>query len=228
MGARPQAIINRQTLDKCDLLVAIFGTRVGSETGEYDSGTIEEIEEHIALGKPAMVYFSKHLGDSDNFDSDQYAKLEELKKSYENRGLYEVYDGNANFKDKFARQLQIKVNEHEIFQFREEGINFGSGIEESESSVPRLSDIAKVILKEVSRARQGYIGYLFSRGETFILIDGSKNVIPDRNPRTAAQWRAALKELRDAELLEDEGNQGEVLAITPRGYKIADMIEVTT
>ena len=66
-----------------------------------------------------MVYFSKQLGDSDTFDRDQYAKLEELKKSYENRGLYEVYDGNADFKDKFSRQLQIKVNEHEIFQFRE-------------------------------------------------------------------------------------------------------------
>ena len=41
---RPQEIINRQTVDKCDLLVGIFGTRIGTDTGEYDSGTIEEIE----------------------------------------------------------------------------------------------------------------------------------------------------------------------------------------
>ena len=46
---RPQEIINRQTVDKCDLLVGIFGTRIGTDTGEYDSGTIEEIERHIAL-----------------------------------------------------------------------------------------------------------------------------------------------------------------------------------
>ena len=123
MGDRAQAIINRQTLDKCDLLVGIFGTRIGTDTGEYPSGTIEEIEKHIALGKPAMVYFSNQLGDSDTFDRDQYAKLEELRKDYESRGLYEIYDGNADFKEKFYRQLQITVNEHEIFRFRVEGIN---------------------------------------------------------------------------------------------------------
>ena len=52
--------------------------------------------------------------------------------------------------------------------------------------------------------------------------------LPDRNPRTAAQWRAALKELEDAALLEDEGNQGQRFMITHRGYEVADMIEATT
>ena len=228
MGDRAQAIINRQTLDKCDLLVGVFGTRIGTNTGEYSSGTIEEIERHIALGRPAMVYFSKQLGDSDNFDKDQYAKLEALRQDYESRGLYEIYDGDADFKEKFYRQLEIKVNEHEIFQFRDEGINSGIGREESESNIPQLSDIAKILLKEVSQDSQGYIRYFFSRGETLILIDDGKNIIPDQNPRIAAQWRAALKELKDAELLEDEGNRGEVFVITPRGYKVADTIEDTT
>ena len=102
MGDRAQAIINRQTLDKCDLLVGIFGTRIGTDTGEYDSGTIEEIEKHIALGKPAMVYFSKQLGDSDSFDKDQYAKLEALRQDYESRGLYGIYDGDVDFRNKFT------------------------------------------------------------------------------------------------------------------------------
>ena len=225
---RPQEIINRQTVDKCDLLVGIFGSRIGTDTGEYDSGTIEEIERHNALGKPMMIYYSKELGDSDNFDKDQYAKLEALRQDYESRGLYEIYDGDADFKEKFYRQLEIKVNEHEIFQFRDEGINSGIGREESESNIPQLSDIAKILLKEVSQDSQGYIRYFFSRGETLILIDDGKNIIPDQNPRIAAQWRAALKELKDAELLEDEGNRGEVFVITPRGYKVTDTIEETT
>ena len=123
MGARPQEIINRQTLDKCDLLVGIFGTRIGTDTGEYPSGTIEEIEVHIDSGKPAMVYFSKQLGDSDTFDKDQYAKLEELRKDYESRGLYEIYDSNSDFREKFSRQPEIKVNQHEMFQFRGREIN---------------------------------------------------------------------------------------------------------
>ena len=80
MGARAQAIINVQTVAKCDLLVGIFGTRIGTDTGEYPSGTVEEIEEHIALGKPVMLYFSKRLGDSDTFDKDQISSSEDKKK----------------------------------------------------------------------------------------------------------------------------------------------------
>ena len=227
---RPQEVLNRQMVDKCDLLVGVFGTRIGSETGEYASGTIEEIERHIDLGKPAMVYFSKQLGDSDSFDKDQYAKLEELRKHYESRGLYEIYDDNTDFKDKFSRQLQIKVNEHEIFRFRNERINSDLGREESESNIPQLSDEAKVLLKEASQDSYGYIlygsgvnGTMIQRGEDRF---NDTNIIPDQNPRVLARWRAGLKELKDAALLEDEG--GRRFLITHRGYEVADMIEVTT
>ena len=75
-------------------------------------------------------------------------------KDYESRGLYETYDGDADFKEKFYRQLQIKVNQHEIFQFQREGINPGLGMEESENNIPQLSDEAKVLLKEASQDRR--------------------------------------------------------------------------
>ena len=71
-------------------------------------------------------------------------------------GYMRVYDGDADFKDKFSRQLQIKVNEHEIFQFQREGINSGLEMEESGNNIPQLSDEAKVLLKEASQDRQGY------------------------------------------------------------------------
>jgi hypothetical protein len=63
MGDRAQAIVNRQVLAKCDLLVAVFWTRLGSPTGSSPSGTVEEIQEHLRSGKPAMIYFSKKTGD---------------------------------------------------------------------------------------------------------------------------------------------------------------------
>lgn len=57
-GSAPQEIINNQILDKCDFLVGVFWTRIGTPTAEYSSGTVEEIEKHIESGKPAMLYFS--------------------------------------------------------------------------------------------------------------------------------------------------------------------------
>src|SRR5438552_9179076 len=58
MGDRPQSIINKQVLQKSDLLIAMFWTRLGTPTGAAPSGTVEEIEEHVKAGKPAMIYFS--------------------------------------------------------------------------------------------------------------------------------------------------------------------------
>ena len=131
------------------------------------------------------------------------------------------------------RHLQITVNEHEIFQFRVEGINSVLEMEESGSNIPQLSNDAKFLLKKASQDRYGCILYnvrsdeiVIQLGEDGLLSD--KNLIPDQNLRIIAQWRAALKELKDGELLEDEDNRGEVFQITHRGYQVADMIEETT
>ncbi len=62
MGATAQTIINRQVLSKCDLLVGVFWTRIGTATEHHLSGTVEEIEGHISAGKPAMLYFSRSVG----------------------------------------------------------------------------------------------------------------------------------------------------------------------
>jgi hypothetical protein len=84
MGDRPQAIINRQVLDGCDLLVAAFWTRLGSPTGGAPSGTVEEIHKHVESGKPAMVYFSNLPIALDRVDIDQYQAISPLLSSYRN------------------------------------------------------------------------------------------------------------------------------------------------
>ena len=43
LGDRPQAIINKQVLDDCDILIGIFWTRLGTPTDLAASGTVEEI-----------------------------------------------------------------------------------------------------------------------------------------------------------------------------------------
>lgn len=224
MGSRPQEIINSQILDKCDLLVGVFWTRIGTSTGEYVSGTVEEIEKHIDAGKPAMLYFSGQPAHLDSVDPEQYAKLKEFKASCQSRGLYKSYDSYSDFKEKFYRQLQIKLNEHEIFNVNNAD-TLHTTIYQSETKIPQLTSEARVLLKEASMDSHGTILYVRYMEGTSIQTNG-KNLISDKSPRQVAKWEAALKELVNADLVVDPGHKGEVFEVSDLGYKIADMIEL--
>ena len=224
MGNRAQDILNKQILGKCDLLVGVFWTRIGTSTGEYLSGTVEEIEKHIEAGKPAMLYFSAQPAHLDSVDQKQYENLKKFKASCQKRGLYETYDNYSEFRDKFYRQLQIKINDHDMFDVE---ITDGeeSDIYESDSSIPELSNEARILLKEASLGDHGTILHVRTIGGTNIQAN-SKNFISDNNPRVVARWEAALEELLDNELIVERGHEGEVFQVSDLGYKIADMIEL--
>src|SRR5690242_13371099 len=61
LGDHPQHLLNRQMIDRADLLVALFWTKIGSRTPTAASGTIEEIREFVQRKGPgrAMVYFCR-------------------------------------------------------------------------------------------------------------------------------------------------------------------------
>jgi len=75
MGGTAQEIINRQIADPADLLIAVFGIRLGTPTSKYPSGTVEEIERHVKAKKIAMVYFAKTLICADDLDPKQYEQV---------------------------------------------------------------------------------------------------------------------------------------------------------
>src|ERR1700732_560154 len=56
-GVKPQEAINNQLVRDCDILVGMFWTKVGTDTGVAESGTVEEIDRFVAAGKPALLYF---------------------------------------------------------------------------------------------------------------------------------------------------------------------------
>jgi hypothetical protein len=92
MGGPPQSIINKQVLENCDLLVGIFWTRIGTATAEYASGAVEEIERHIAAGKPTMLYFSEASIKPNLLDQNQYKQLQDFKEYCRPKGLYEGFN----------------------------------------------------------------------------------------------------------------------------------------
>lgn len=225
MGGRAQTILNEQILSKCDLLVGIFWTRIGTETEEYISGTVEEIEKHIASGKPAMLYFYSQPVEEGSVDKEQYSKLKEFRESCQKKGLYATYDSHSDFKEKFYHHLQIKVNEHEIFKEAGDASEIKTEIVRSETNIPHLSDEAKVLLKEASMDNHGTILHVRYFGGTDIQTNG-KNLITKQDRRQVAKWEAALQELLNANLIVARGHKGEIFEVSDKGYLIADMIEI--
>lgn len=222
MGAPPQQIINRQVLRKCDLLVGVFWTRLGSPTEKHLSGTVEEIEEHIASGRPAMLYFSSQPVAMDTVDLEQIQRLKAFKQDCQSRGLYEGYDNHADFKEKFYRHLQLKVNEHELFQVSD--VNpVDSAVVESQTRIPALSQEARTLLKEASQDRMGNIIHVHYAAGSAIQTNG-RNLIPSENRREVAKWEEALEQLITYGLVVPRGNKGEIFEITNLGYQVADMI----
>lgn len=224
MGASPQDIINNQILDKCDLLVGVFWTRIGTPTTDFASGTVEEIEKHISADKPAMLYFSSQPVVMDTVNPEQYSELSKFKKSCQSRGLYEGYDSHSDFKEKFYRHLQLKVNEHALFKFEvSDSLSLQSEVVESNTSLPGLSNEGRVLLKEASLDSSGTIVSLSYIGGDDVQTNG-KNLVASQDPREVARWKSAVQELEDENLIEDRGHKGEVFRITNLGYQVADMI----
>ncbi|MFC4150574.1 hypothetical protein ACFO0M_30345 [Micromonospora mangrovi] len=111
MGSRAQAVINRQVVDQCDMVVGVFWTRLGTPTGKAESGTAEEIARVGGAGKPVMLYFSRSKVDPESIDIEEYGRLREFRGNTYPRGLVESYSSTSEFRDKFARQLAIKMLE---------------------------------------------------------------------------------------------------------------------
>ncbi|HYV38589.1 MAG TPA: hypothetical protein VE988_23090 [Gemmataceae bacterium] len=222
LAGRPQALINKQVLGGCDLLIATFWTKLGTPTGKAASGTVEEIEEHIKAKKPAMIYFSLVPVVADSIDQEQYKALQQFKHELRQRGLYSEYQSGDDFRMKLTRQLAQTVNRH--FTSKKNGN--GQGHEEvgiTQPRLPELSPPASELLVETTQDRRGLL-YKARTMRGLTIQTNGKDFVEGIFPRKHIRWEGALKELRNAGLLEDRGNKGEVYAVTHEGYRVADLL----
>ena len=223
MGDRPQAIINKQILKDCDLLIGVFWTRIGTATGEYASGTVEEIEEHIKAGKPVMLYFSAAPVHPDSVDPKQYEALKNFKDSCRSRGLLESYVDINDFKSKFYRQLQLKLKQERYFLKHSAPTGDGDATESSIPDVPILSREAQTLLKEAAHDPNGRLLRILSL-EGLVIQTNGKGFVEKNNPRSGAIWEGAVADLEAAHLIADRGYKREVFGITREGYEVAELL----
>lgn len=223
MGDRPQAVINRQLLRDSDLLVAIFWTRLGSPTGASVSGTVEEVEEHLQAGKPAMIYFSSAPVRPDSVNDQQYSALRSFKEKCRGLGLVEEYESISEFREKFVRQLaQTVIRERWITADEEDG----PAEAPPASQVPSLSEAARDLIVEAANDGSGTILCLNTMQGSFIQTNDKVFNDPG-NPRSEARGRGAVKELSNLGLIEDRDGKGEVFSVTDEGYRVADLLRLS-
>lgn len=110
MGDRPQALINSQVVDQADIVVAFFDSKLGSATGVDVSGTAEEINRGIDMGKPVHVYFSEEDLPRD-VDEEQLAALRAFQKELQERGVLGSYSDSKDLAAQVVRAVEADLVE---------------------------------------------------------------------------------------------------------------------
>lgn len=228
LGVRAQELINERVLKDCDLLIGVFWTRLGTPTGDSESGTVEEIKEHIKAGKPAMIYFSSKPAAPETINPDQYKALQGFKAECKELGLVEEFENIIEFKDKVSRQLQLCLINNSyiksIFPTIEEN---ASGSRSSltihtSSRKTGVSEEAAVLLKAAAQDTHGVIMKIAVVGGRFIQAGGK--TFGGEGGRESAKWEHALNELVNSKYVVERGRKGEVFELTHEGWALADEI----
>ena len=110
-GVRPQEAINRQIVRGCELLVGMFWTKLGANTGVAESGTIEEIDQFVAAGRPALLYFSGRPIDPGKIDLKQYRKPKDFKAATYKKSLVGSFSTVTELRQNLLRDLMHYVRD---------------------------------------------------------------------------------------------------------------------
>lgn len=110
-GIRPQEAINRQLVRGSDILVGMFWTKIGTSTGVAESGTVEEIDQFVAAGKPALLYFSSRPIDPNKIDLKQHRKLKSFKAATYRKALTGSFSRVEELRQTLLRDLIRHVRE---------------------------------------------------------------------------------------------------------------------
>jgi hypothetical protein len=213
-GDHPQTIINRQLLEDADILVAIFGTRIGTPTAEHLSGTVEEIRKHVAAGKTAKIYFSDVPVPPSSLDPEQYAQLQKFRKEIQSTGLYATFSDVDQFRSLFSHHLDLELNQPRYLWIRPPQPSTQDAAKDLSPDAVRLIRVASSDGAVIARQTLG--GYGVSVGRT---------EFADGTPRSEAKWRAILKGLVNENVFDQTSPDSGVYQLTDKGFQIADEIQ---
>jgi hypothetical protein len=211
MGAHPQVILNANLLLDADIVVGIFGTRIGTATDEYVSGTVEEIKRHVAAGKLAMLYFSHVPIDPNSIDQIQWTALQGFKEECRKGSLYAEYASYEQLRIDFGHHLTIELNKPKYLWLTKPNATVGQ-------LDPELSRDELRLLLAIAADRSGQVLTTADTGGYHVQT-GDEDFVDD-SPRSAAIWKKVVKRLTGLEYLDQVSE--EVYELTEDGFVRAD------
>ncbi|TCB37007.1 DUF4062 domain-containing protein [Acinetobacter sp. ANC 4910] len=222
MGSRPQEIINNSILNDSDILIGIFWTRIGSPTGEYVSGTIEEITKHCEKNKLASIYISQKPY-PDHINLEQLQLLRDQKEIWLKEGLLDFYDNSLSFKQKIKDHLSVHIQKNEYIRTIVDKLNTtNTPIESSTKQTIEPSDEMIQILLNAGLYNDDV---QFLRHLSGISFHVGKLSMALKDGRELAKWQDALDSLVEYGLLNNRGNKGELFHLTNEGWKAFDQLK---
>lgn len=108
MGSDGQSVVNRQLVDRADVVVALFHSRLGAPTSRAESGTAEEIDRAVERGVPVHVYFAE-VPYPYGVDPDELKRLQTFRDAIQKRGLLGRYTSAEDLTAKVRTALEHDV-----------------------------------------------------------------------------------------------------------------------
>ncbi|MCA9851857.1 MAG: DUF4062 domain-containing protein [Dehalococcoidia bacterium] len=214
MGVRPQGAINEQLLNRADVVVAIFWTRLGTPTGEAPSGTVEELREHMSRGKPTLLYFSNAPVEPTRIEPQQYEALRAFRAEIRTEGLVDDFGSVAEFEQKFRSHLHRTVTKK---------LGAVDAQPVPEPRTVELTGYASDLLVEASQDQHGHIMVSLAMGPYSQVSTNGREFLDDpSSPRERQRWIAAIEQLEELDLIRPSGlasaAEGGLFMISERGY----------
>ena len=106
-GNHPQKLLNKQIVDSSDMALGVFWTRFGTPTESYGSGTEEEIERMLSMGKQVFLYFLDKPVHLSKFYPEQYKKIQAFMDAHKNEGIFFNVPDERALVTKFRENLEL-------------------------------------------------------------------------------------------------------------------------
>ena len=109
-GRAPQDAINDQLVDSCDICLALFANRLGTETANAESGTAEEIKRLHESGGYVGILRSRRLIDMSRIDYTQAQRLDEYLGGMRDKALILEYASDETLSQQVDLLLTTAVS----------------------------------------------------------------------------------------------------------------------